>query len=56
MVYRRGKEHMSASAYEQEHATSAGVKIIYGAAPVRIIGGAAVEGVEFTKGGGAFTL
>ncbi|MCW1919427.1 NAD(P)-dependent oxidoreductase [Rhodobacter sp. KR11] len=56
MVYRRGKDHMSASLYEQEHATSAGVKIIYGAAPVRMIGKAAVEAVEFTKGGETFTL
>ena len=56
MVYRGPKERMSASLYEQEHATSAGVKIIYGAAPVRMIGTSHVEGVEFTKGGESFTL
>ncbi|NBZ86005.1 NAD(P)-dependent oxidoreductase [Stagnihabitans tardus] len=56
MVYRGPKERMSASLYEQEHATSAGVKIIYGAAPVRMIGQGKVEGVEFTKGGESFTL
>ncbi len=47
MVYRRGKDQMSASPYEQDHATSTGVRIIYGAAPVRVLGQAAVEGVEF---------
>ena len=53
MVYRRGKEHMSASVYEQEHATSVGVKIIYGARPVKIT----AEGVEFAyESGEGFTL
>ena len=53
MVYRRGKDRMSASAYEQDHATSVGVKIIYGASPRRITG----DGVEFAYDGGeAFTL
>jgi dihydropyrimidine dehydrogenase (NAD+) subunit PreT len=47
MVYRRGKERMSASEYEQDHATGAGVRIIYGAAPVQVLGEGAVEGVEF---------
>ncbi len=47
MVYRRGKEKMSASTYEQDHATGAGVRIIYSAAPLRVLGGTAVEGVEF---------
>jgi glutamate synthase (NADPH/NADH) small chain len=47
MVYRRGKENMSASLHEQEHATAAGVTILYGATPRRIIGQGAVEGVEF---------
>ena len=56
MVYRGPKERMSASLYEQEHATSAGVKIIYGASPVRMIGTSHVEGVAFTKGGESFTL
>ena len=57
MVYRRGKENMSASRYEQDHATAAGVKIIYGAAPVRMLGTGAVEAVEFAYAGGeTFTL
>lgn len=36
MVYRRGKEGMSASEFEQELATSKGVRLIYNAAPTRI--------------------
>ncbi len=48
MVYRRGKEKMSASLYEQEHAAAAGVNILYGAAPKAITG----AGVEFTYSGG----
>ncbi len=52
MVYRRGKEAMSASLYEQEHATACGVTILYNAAPVKILGGAAVEGVEFAYDSG----
>lgn len=47
MVYRRGKDKMSASEYEQDHATQSGVRIIYGAAPVKVLGAAAVEAVEF---------
>ncbi|MCJ8324254.1 MAG: NAD(P)-dependent oxidoreductase [Rhizobiales bacterium] len=47
MVYRRGKKNMSASVYEQELATSKGVRIIYNAAPVRIQGNGAAEAVEF---------
>jgi dihydropyrimidine dehydrogenase (NAD+) subunit PreT len=47
MVYRRGKDRMSASAYEQDHATAAGVRIIYGAAPVRLMGEGNVQAVEF---------
>jgi dihydropyrimidine dehydrogenase (NAD+) subunit PreT len=36
IVYRRGQEKMSASGYEQEHATSSGVRIITQAAPVAV--------------------
>ena len=36
IVYRRGQDRMSASGYEQEHATSAGVRIITHAAPVAV--------------------
>jgi glutamate synthase (NADPH/NADH) small chain len=47
IVYRRGREKMSASEYEQDHATSTGVRIIHNARPVAVHGnGAAVE-VEF---------
>jgi glutamate synthase (NADPH/NADH) small chain len=47
MVYRRGKDKMSASGYEQDHATGAGVRIIYGAAPTQIIGTGNVTAVQF---------
>ena len=47
IVYRRGREKMSASGYEQEHATQTGVRIIYGAAPVRVAGKGRAETVEF---------
>lgn len=47
IVYRRGQEKMSASLYEQEHATSAGVKIICNAMPVAVHGNGAVREVEF---------
>ena len=57
MVYRRGRDKMSASTYEQDHAAGAGVRIIYGAAPVRMLGQGKVEGVEFSyEGGETFTL
>jgi dihydropyrimidine dehydrogenase (NAD+) subunit PreT len=47
IVYRRGQEKMSASGYEQEHATSAGVRIICNASPVAVHpAGSALE-VEF---------
>ena len=47
IVYRRGRERMSASGHEQEHATSVGVRIIHHAAPVRVIGNGAAQEVEF---------
>ncbi len=47
MVYRRGKDRMSASAYEQDHAAQAGVKIVYNAVPVRVLGQGRAEAVEF---------
>ncbi len=47
MVYRRGRDRMSASEHEQDHAASKGVRIITEAAPVRIIGDGAVTAVEF---------
>ncbi|MEO8243550.1 MAG: NAD(P)-dependent oxidoreductase [bacterium] len=57
MVYRRGKDKMSASLFEQDHATAHGVTIVYGAAPQRIIGTSAAEAVEFAyENGETFTL
>lgn len=47
IVYRRDQAKMSASGYEQEHATSAGVRIICNAAPVAVHGNGAVAEVEF---------
>ncbi len=47
IVYRRGQERMSASGYEQDHATAAGVRIIHNAAPVALHGNGAVAEVEF---------
>lgn len=47
IVYRRGQEKMSASGYEQDHATSAGVRILCNAAPVAVHGDGAVTEVEF---------
>ncbi len=48
MVYRRTKDRMSASLYEQDHATASGVKIIYGASPKAIT----ADGVTFAYDGG----
>jgi dihydropyrimidine dehydrogenase (NAD+) subunit PreT len=39
IVYRRGQEKMSASGYEQEHATRAGVRIVTHAMPVAVHAG-----------------
>jgi dihydropyrimidine dehydrogenase (NAD+) subunit PreT len=39
IVYRRGQEKMAASRYEQDHATSVGVKIMTHAAPVAVRAG-----------------
>jgi len=47
IVYRRGKERMSASVFEQDLATSKGVRIIYNAQPVKVTGNGAAAGVEF---------
>ena len=48
LVYRRGREHMKASAYEQELAQTSGVKIKYSAKPARLLGeGGHVRAVEF---------
>ena len=47
IVYRRGQSKMSASPYEQHHATSVGVRIICNAMPVAVHGNGTVREVEF---------
>ena len=59
IVYRRGQGRMSASAHEQDHAASAGVRILHNAAPVRVHGNGAAQEVEFAyteDGPGGLTL
>ena len=55
IVYRRGRERMGASRFEQDLAQGDGVRIRHWARPVRILGAAHVTGVEFeyTHGGAA---
>lgn len=47
IVYRRGRERMAASGYEQELATSRGVRIVCNAVPVRVRGNGHVREIEF---------
>ena len=47
IVYRRGRDRMGASGYEQELAAHAGVRILCDAMPVRVTGDSAVREVEF---------
>jgi dihydropyrimidine dehydrogenase (NAD+) subunit PreT len=54
IVYRRGQEKMSASGYEQDHATTAGVRIITHAAPVAVHPGE-VEFEYMTDGASGLT-
>ena len=56
MVYRRGPENMSASAFEQALAQTSGVTIHHRAPPTRILGDEFVTGVEFEADGGTFVL
>ncbi|MBA3911392.1 MAG: dihydropyrimidine dehydrogenase [Rhodobacter sp.] len=59
IVYRRGREKMSASGHEQDHAVQSGVRIIHNAAPVRVLGKDRAEAVEFAytqDGQGGLTL
>jgi glutamate synthase (NADPH/NADH) small chain len=46
IVYRRGAEQMSAFAFEYEHARLEGVKFLWHVQPTRVLGAAAVEGLE----------
>ena len=56
MVYRRGPEDMSASAFEQALAQTSGVTIHHRAPPNRILGDDFVTGVEFEDESGKFVL
>jgi len=47
LVYRRGRDRMNASPYEQDLAASKGVRIITNAQPVAIHGNGAVREIEF---------
>lgn len=47
LVYRRGRDRMNASPFEQDLAASKGVRIITNAAPTAIIGNGAVREIEF---------
>ena len=51
MVYRRGRDRMGASEHERLRAASKGVRIITGAAPVRILGEGPVSAIEFAYTG-----
>ncbi len=47
LVYRRGRDRMNASRFEQDLAASKGVRIITNAAPVAVHGNGAVREIEF---------
>jgi glutamate synthase (NADPH/NADH) small chain len=47
IVYRRGRDAMGASRYEQDHATAHGVRIVCNARPVAVHGNGTVREVEF---------
>ncbi|MEO1152924.1 MAG: NAD(P)-dependent oxidoreductase [Pseudomonadota bacterium] len=47
IVYRRGRDRMSASKYEQDLAASKGVRIVTDAMPIAVHGNGAVREVEF---------
>lgn len=47
LVYRRGKDRMNASVFEQDLAASKGVRIITNASPKAVIGNGAVQEIEF---------
>ena len=47
LVYRRGRDRMNASRYEQDLAASKGVRIIANATPIAVHGNGAVREVEF---------
>ena len=47
LVYRRGRDRMNASVFEQDLAASKGVRIVTHAEPVAVIGNGAVREIEF---------
>ena len=47
IVYRRGKDAMSASEFEQDLAQQKGVRLVFNAAPVGVTGNGAIESVTF---------
>ncbi len=47
LVYRRGRNRMNASVFEQDLAASKGVRIVTHATPVAVIGNGAVREIEF---------
>ncbi len=47
IVYRRGREKMPASRYEQDLAASKGVRLMFNAQPVAVYGNGAVREIEF---------
>ncbi len=47
LVYRRGRDRMNASVFEQDLASSKGVRIVTQAVPVAVIGNGAVREIEF---------
>ena len=49
MVYRQGRDRMSASPFEQDLATSRGVRIVTSARPVRLVADGLVREVEFVR-------
>ncbi len=51
MVYRRGPEKMSASAFEQALAQTSGVTLHFSASPATIVGDGHVSGVDFNVDG-----
>jgi glutamate synthase (NADPH/NADH) small chain len=49
MIYRRGPDEMSAYRHEQDLARADGVRFLFHTSPVRIFGGARVEGIECVR-------
>jgi glutamate synthase (NADPH/NADH) small chain len=48
LIYRRGPEHMSAFPFEYEHAKQEGVRFLWHAQPIGILGAETVEALELT--------